>query len=216
MIFKLISPIQIRQYNLEEDCEYVVNDNSVELYQSVLALLNKERFQRNTGPEELSKGLMCWYNDASPEDPTVNGITGDIVKRTITFAFPTVEIINGEIMGVCYCNFESNNLTDEERVNFEPTVHQKLLDELTDYISGQYSDGWGEGLEQQYFECNEQDTFVSFWTFDKTWSIKVEGFDLPQESSVVELLKQVKEAFEAEENLELAHKLDKVIKALNS
>lgn len=216
MIFKLISPIQIRQYNLEEDCEYIVTDNSVKLYRVILALLNKERFQRNTGPEELSKGLMCWYNDVSPEDPTVNGITGDVVKRTITFAFPTVEIIDGEIMGVCYCNFEPENLTEEERVNFEPTIHQKLIDQLVDYISGQYSDGWGEGLEQDFFEYSGETTSVSFWTFDEKWNIKVEGFDLPQESSVVELLKKVKEAFEAEENLELSHKVDEVIKSLNN
>ena len=216
MIFKLISPIQVRQYNLEENCEYVVNDNSVELYQSVLALLNKERFQKNTGPDELSKGLMCWYDDAINEDPIVNGIHGDVVKRTITFAFPTVEVIDGKIMGVCYCNFEPKNLTEEERVNFESTIHQELLDKLVDYVSGQYSDGWGESLEQDFFEYNGETTSVSFWTFDKNWNIKVEGFDLPSASSVLELLKQVKEAFEAEKNLELSHKVDEVIKTLNN
>ena len=51
-----------------------------------------------------------------------------------------------------------------------------LIHHLTDYVTGQFSDGWGEGFEQQEFEISNSEVFyASFWN-DGKWSIDVTGF----------------------------------------
>lgn len=50
-----------------------------------------------------------------------------------------------------------------------------LLQKLTDYISGQFSDGWGECFEQVEFSTGSSDYYASFWNEDD-WSINVTGF----------------------------------------
>ncbi len=50
-----------------------------------------------------------------------------------------------------------------------------VLNKLTDYISGQFSDGWGECFEQVEFSTGESDFFANFWN-DEKWSIDAVGF----------------------------------------
>lgn len=217
MIFKLISPIRVAQtnWNSEENDEYIkeLNDNSTELYYAILGILNEDRFSGYPSSGELSQGLMYWYDDGGDDEPIVNGIQGDVVKRTITFAFPTVEIIDGKIMGVCYCNFEPKNRTEEEIANFEPNIHQDLLDKLIDYVSGQYSDGWGEGLEQKFFKYQNEDTYVSFWQYDN-WAIEVDGFEVKgpeNRDSKTSILKELLEKCKTDNDTECAKIVEKII-----
>ncbi len=50
-----------------------------------------------------------------------------------------------------------------------------VLQKLSDYITGQFSDGWGECFEQEpmSLECN---TFVACFWNDNKWDIQAVGF----------------------------------------
>lgn len=43
--------------------------------------------------------------------------------------------------------------------------------ELLDFVTGQNSDGYGEGLEQRPIKTPDGEIYVSFWSNDKSWSI---------------------------------------------
>ena len=56
-----------------------------------------------------------------------------------------------------------------------------LIKHLTDYVTGQFSDGWGETFEQQGFEIsNSENFYASFWN-KENWSIDVTGFSRDSE-----------------------------------
>ena len=60
----------------------------------------------------------------------------DSLRSKVIRAVPSVDEVNGELVG-SLCVDTNAELTTEEQAK------------LCDYISGQYSDGWGEGFEQR-------------------------------------------------------------------
>ncbi len=42
---------------------------------------------------------------------------------------------------------------------------------LKDYWTGQMSDGWGEGFEQQPIQTEEGELYVSFWSSENFWKV---------------------------------------------
>ena len=88
----------------------------------------------------------------------------DSVRRKVVRAIPTVDEVNGELVGSLWVDTDAP-LTAEEQAVF------------CAYISGQYSDGWGEGFEQRDIRVEEGTLAVHFWqedgfkmtpTFEKT------------------------------------------------
>ena len=63
---------------------------------------------------------------------------------------PDVEVRNNRIMGVAVIKM-TKPLIEEE------------LELLKDYVSGQFSDGWGEGFEQHEIEVGNGEIYVHFW-----------------------------------------------------
>lgn len=97
-------------------------------------------------PEEAERGLMQWYREQ------------DSVNEKVLSARPTVEAVDGKLMGVMVCRVKGE-LTTEER---------GLLD---DYITGQMSDGFGESLEQREIKTDDGEIYVSFWNNGNSWKI---------------------------------------------
>ena len=74
----------------------------------------------------------------------------DSVRRKVVRAIPTVDEVNGELVGSLWVDTDAP-LTAEEQAVF------------CAYISGQYSDGWGEGFEQREIDVGDGKLYVHFW-----------------------------------------------------
>lgn len=67
-----------------------------------------------------------------------------------------IENVQGEIFG-CIRIELAEPLTDREK------------EELREWVSGQCSDGWGEGFEQRPVKTPDGNLYISFWDSDEDW-----------------------------------------------
>lgn len=77
----------------------------------------------------------------------------DSVRRKVVSAVPSVEICGNKLCGCLTVELKEPLLDDEQTV-------------LCNYISGQYSDGWGEGFEQREIRVDDGTLAVHFWQED--------------------------------------------------
>lgn len=144
---KLYMPLTVKKYERNEWGDWedypseLDQDTILSYHDSILAAIVKER-----RPEETERGLMKYY----PKNDTVN-------QKVQSFFF-TVEQIGSKLMGVAECRIQGS-LSDSE------------LEQLKDYVSGQASDGFGEGFEQHPLKTGNGEIYVSLWSSDKDWSI---------------------------------------------
>lgn len=94
------------------------------------------------------------------------------VKKKVLSAVPTVEIRDGELMGCTTVKLK------------EPLTEAEMQD-LQDYLKGQFSDGWGEGFEQQEIQIGDGVLYVHFAEepFDFTVE-QVQGTETSKEQPV--------------------------------
>lgn len=93
------------------------------------------------------KGLMEYFDD----NPNISA--------KVKSAFSSVEIIDGIMFGVTITE-QTEPLTQTEQEQF------------LSYISGQNSDGFGEGFEQKPIKTDDGDIYVSLWHSGDDYYIK--------------------------------------------
>ena len=155
---KLYCPLEIQAepqiYETDWDAPY---EDDLEVIPSSCACGCEDEIntaiQKYSEPEEKHRGLMVYYDANSP------------VNEKVVSAFPSVEVKNGELVGVLTCRLT------------EPLAEREMA-EFKSYWAGQCSDGWGEGYEQQEIKTDEFGTiYVSFWNSSDSWQIEVEMSD---------------------------------------
>ena len=99
----------------------------------------------------------------------------DSVRSKVVSAVPSVEICGNKLCGCLTVELKEPLLDDEQTV-------------LCNYISGQYSDGWGEGFEQRDIRVDDGTLAVHFWQ-DHDFELKR---DVPDMTEFKKLLNRPK------------------------
>jgi len=77
----------------------------------------------------------------------------DSVRNKVVTAVPSIEVHGNKLCGCLTVELKETLRDDEQTV-------------LCNYISGQYSDGWGEGFEQRDIRVDDGTLAVHFWQED--------------------------------------------------
>ena len=85
-------------------------------------------------------------------------------KKKVYSIFPSVEKMDNDLWGVFECK------VFEDLDSYE-------LEALRSELSGQASDGWGEGFEQRPISTSGGDILVSFWNGDNDCGISAADLD---------------------------------------
>ena len=99
----------------------------------------------------------------------------DSVRQKVVSAVPSVEIHGNKLCGCLNVELRESLNEGEQAV-------------LCDYISGQYSDGWGEGFEQRGIDVGDGKLYVHFWQ-DHDFELKR---DVPDMTEFKKLLNRPK------------------------
>ena len=162
---KLYSPLTGDFYKNDVD-EYGWNNGVADypaLFSGVDMAYYKESIREAVEQRDNDDGNLMLYFDEE-RNPGL--------KEKVLNAVPTVEIRDGELMGCTTVKLK------------EPLTEAEMQD-LQDYLKGQFSDGWGDGFEQQEIQTGDGVLYVHFAEepFDFTVE-QVQGTETSKEQPV--------------------------------
>lgn len=135
---------------------YPLDIDSVNYVDYDYEINEKIREDINRDEYAVERGLAAYFHDEN-------------LNRKVYSAMPEVETRNGEIYGVVlvksYGELDKSELID-------------LAEELT----GQLSDGWGEGFEQRPITLDGDEVYISFWSSDDGYFLKPESEVFPAQN----------------------------------
>lgn len=144
MQMKFYSPLTADFFPNEPDYEDEFYDEYEEYPQDGHELLEYETAIRDAvenDTHDFGGDLMQYYHE------------DDSVRNKVITAVPSVEVHGNKLCGCLTVELKEPLLDDEQNV-------------LCNYISGQYSDGWGEGFEQRDIRVDDGTLAVHFWQED--------------------------------------------------
>lgn len=136
---KLYSPLLAELFEADPDEEpgcgsQILTGENLTGFQAVI----RQGIEDERMPGEAERGLMTYFDGSESVDEKVASINID------------VEEVDGELFGVAVCKVKGRLSPGE-------------LEELKEFCTGQYSDGWGEGYEQRPRRTDYGSLYVSFW-----------------------------------------------------
>ena len=136
---KLYSPLLAELFEADPDEEpgcgsQILTGENLTGFQAVI----RQGIEDERMPGEAERGLMTYFDGSEAVDEKVASINID------------VEEVDGELFGVAVCKVKGRLSPGE-------------LEELKEFCTGQYSDGWGEGYEQRPRRTDYGSLYVSFW-----------------------------------------------------
>ncbi len=153
--FRLYSPIKVTSFLYNEEDMYYT-DEAVEVYDDTeyyeVIKDRVEKYALDENDKFVEKGLMEYFYDDEKE---IYKSISEKVESAIVGV--TVLSIDGKekLFGVCDLRLKEDLTVGEQKVFYE-------------YLTGQYSDGFGEGFEQQDIDVNiysdERQINVHLWT----------------------------------------------------
>ena len=144
MQMKFYSPLTAEFFPNEPDYEDEFYDEYEGYPQDGHELLEYETAIRDAvenDTRDFGGDLMQYYHE------------DDSVRGKVVTAIPSVEVHGNKLCGCLTVELKEPLLDDEQTV-------------LCNYISGQYSDGWGEGFEQRDIRVEDGTLAVHFWQED--------------------------------------------------
>ena len=141
MQMKFYSPLTADFFPNEPDYEDEFYDEYEGYPQDGHELLEYETAIRDAvenDTRDFGGDLMQYYHE------------NDSVRNKVVTAVPSVEVHGNKLCGCLTVELKETLLDDEQTV-------------LCNYISGQYSDGWGEGFEQRDIRVEDGTLAVHFW-----------------------------------------------------
>ena len=149
-LLKLYMPMTVDCYeknewgDTEDEPTELDNHTAAGYADHIVAALMRERLSTET-----ERGLMHYYDK------------NDSVEQKVKSCDFTAEVRNGRLWGVAECQV-TGELTPKE------------LYTLKEYISGQASDGFGEGFEQREIKVGDRELYAHFWSSEGSWNIRTE------------------------------------------
>lgn len=142
-IFFPLKIISYPQYDCSEDEREDISPREAVAYEDQILAA----IAKENRHFENDRGLAEYIHDES-------------IKEKVYSLYPTVEVVDGELWGVMTAGLRES-LSGEETA------------ELLEFVTGQNSDGYGEGLEQRPIKTQDGEIYVSFWNHEN-YSIKLE------------------------------------------